>query len=588
MILSKLRQFLRANRPVQERENAEPALLEPKPMPRILGLSMVKNEQDIIEPFIRHNIRYLDALIVMDNASVDRTRAIALECARELGNVIICDSPEFEYNQSQRMTKLLHFAQSAFFADYVLFIDADEFISAPGKEALLEQLSQIPEGGVGRMPWKTFVVRPGQESAVGRDAPRAFSHRRAEEQPPFYKAALRLGSAYVPELVVVQGNHDVARHGELLPGIDLEGLPLLHFPVRSPAQLAGKSIVGWTAYVACNLEARNKSEGFQWRQAFDAISGGGIAAVSEALASASMNYAQDGQTASRPEPVPDAAPSNYVRRYSNGQYMDPLALVARSWEQSLTPVAPSVQLHRPEVMAAEAGVTATSFDASWHWDHLFFDIPPFRYIAEKYQPKSVLDIGCGIGQYLALFKAHGASAVFGIDGVPAEATRGVVEPGEYDSIDLTRAIALNQTFDLVLCVEVAEHLEETDCAVLLDTIGRHASQRIIFSAAEIGQPGHGHINCQQLPYWLTEWERRGWVPDLNDSLGMRALATMSWFRRNLVVLRRKEDPDDRSAAQKLIEISEKSYLWYDQEPGIREMPFLEPLFGPGQAYHPRS
>jgi hypothetical protein len=81
---------------------------------RIISLSMVKNEQDIIEPFIRHNSRYVDFMIIVDNASVDLTRRIAIDCARELKTIIIAGSEEFAYNQAERMTRLLHYCQSAF------------------------------------------------------------------------------------------------------------------------------------------------------------------------------------------------------------------------------------------------------------------------------------------------------------------------------------------------------------------------------------------------------------------------------------------------------------------------------------------
>src|SRR5215471_12056770 len=95
---------------------------------RVISLSMVKNEQDIIEPFVRHNLRFVDCMIVLDNGSVDETRTILVECARELGSVIFADSHEFAYKQSERMTRFLHGCQSAFFADFVLLLDADEFI----------------------------------------------------------------------------------------------------------------------------------------------------------------------------------------------------------------------------------------------------------------------------------------------------------------------------------------------------------------------------------------------------------------------------------------------------------------------------
>jgi hypothetical protein len=123
--------------------------------PRVVSLSMVKNEQDIIEPFIRHNVRFLDCMIILDNASVDETRRIALDCAREFGNVVIADSEEFSYTQAERMTRLLHYCQSVFFADFVLLLDADEFLGIGDRTAMMTILETIPPNGIGRLPRRT-------------------------------------------------------------------------------------------------------------------------------------------------------------------------------------------------------------------------------------------------------------------------------------------------------------------------------------------------------------------------------------------------------------------------------------------------
>jgi glycosyltransferase involved in cell wall biosynthesis len=42
----------------------------------LVGLAVVKNEADIIEAMIRHNLQFLDALVVVDNASADQTAQI--------------------------------------------------------------------------------------------------------------------------------------------------------------------------------------------------------------------------------------------------------------------------------------------------------------------------------------------------------------------------------------------------------------------------------------------------------------------------------------------------------------------------------
>ncbi|MDD6127049.1 MAG: glycosyltransferase family 2 protein [Veillonellaceae bacterium] len=45
-------------------------------MKKIVAISMVKNEMDIIESFVRHTLGFADLLIVADHKSTDRTREI--------------------------------------------------------------------------------------------------------------------------------------------------------------------------------------------------------------------------------------------------------------------------------------------------------------------------------------------------------------------------------------------------------------------------------------------------------------------------------------------------------------------------------
>lgn len=535
---------------------------------------MVKNEQDIIEPFIRHNSRLVDWMVILDNGSVDQTRRIALECARELGNVVVTDSGEFAYNQAERMTRLLHGCQSAFFADFVLFLDADEFVSAVDRQDLQAALDIIPAGSVGLLPWRTFVLKPGEERDA-QDPPRDMRWCRSGETPLYFKAALRLDGVYRPDLLVQQGNHNVvAGTGEPLPSLELGDLPLLHFPVRSRRQLVAKSIVGWMAYLAKSPSARHDGLGYQWRDSFDRVMGAPEAFEGDELCEASMRYAQQRQRIDWDRDVIEAEPPVYERRYSSGAFADPLRLIAESWERSLS-APPTIELQRPGVASGESTASSTSFDADWHWDHLFVDVAPFRYIAEKYRPAEVLDVGCGIGAYLRLFKDFGAGLVFGVDGIPFGAT--ALGADEYAQRDLSQPLELDRQFDLVVCVEVVEHLAKRDADRLLESLSRHALRVIVFSAASVGQPGHGHINCQPIEYWLERWAALGWIPILADSLGARSLSTMAWFHHNLVVLARGEASQGAEAIGVLRLIAAHPFKWYSQPPGIRLSAFSEPL-----------
>ena len=72
--------------------------------------------------------------------------------------------------------------------------------------------------------------------------------------------------------------------------------------------------------------------------------------------------------------------------------------------------------------------------------------------------------------------------------------------------------------------------------------------------------------------------------DLANSLGLRCLSTLSWFRRNLVVLRREISAETSVATAMLAEISERRFRWYSQRPGIRSTAFFEPLPAPPAGY----
>ena len=355
------------------------------PPPRLLGLSMVKNEQDVIEPFLRHHAALLDTIVLLDNASIDRTRAIALDCARELGNVVIGDSPEFSFLQSERTTRLLQAAQAAFRADYVFFLDADEFLSAPDRDTLLAALRPIPPEGAGLLQWRTFVIRPGQEDAVAADPPVRFTHRRLAEQPPFGKVVLRLDSATATGLTIAQGSHTATREGVEIPAVALDPLHLQHFPVRSSRQIAAKAVVGWTACVARDPGARGQNMCFQWRDAFDCLATGGQDAIKRELAEISFRYAQERSILEWDgELVEDTPAASTVRRYSDGSFADPLGLIACSWERSLAP---------------DAGVPGLD------------RLAPIRFVAELRAPSRVLVIGKDAGPLSALFDGLGIPCV---------------------------------------------------------------------------------------------------------------------------------------------------------------------------------
>src|SRR6266481_9634258 len=123
-------------------------------------------------------------------------------------------------------------------------------------------------------------------------------------------------------------------------------------------------------------------------------------------------------------------------------------------------------------------------------------------------PRSVLDVGCGSGAWLKAFQELGVSDYLGIDGVRLAPTDLLFDPSKFRAIDLTEPWSLGRTFDVVLCLEVGEHLPDRVAEMLVTSLCAHANT-VIFSAACPGQEGQGHINCQWPSYWQALFNRNG-------------------------------------------------------------------------------
>lgn len=542
------------------------------PILQSIGLCMVRNEQDIIEPFLRHNARLLDLLILLDNCSTDATREIAVATARDVGNVIVADQPDRAYNQSAIMSRMLSFAQSAGFADHVLLLDADEFLSASDPDHLSEQLRRIPPGTCGLLPWKTFVPDPLLSDIDFPDPLDRMTRCRKNEVPQFCKAVLRLNGSLDPRIVVAQGNHTIRDgKGKPLPSMLLEETPLLHFPLRSANQLLTKGVLGWLANEARAKKGKKPTEGYQWKHLHD-IAVSGQTVDSARVAQEAMDYAQDEKGRSFLQHTTEAAHGvRVVRKHSNGQFRSAQELIAAA-KSADAPT--SFRLPPPPGAVVGSTKVENAFDATRHWENMFIDEPFIRAALDLLAPKSVLDLGCGSGLYPLLYRHCGVLDVLGVDGMELEAT--VLDAGTYLKADLQHPFDAGRKFDVVICLEVVEHLHPDATGVILDTIARHVVDggTIMFSMAEPRQPGNGHINCRTISEVLDLWASRGWFPDVAQTVGLRAIASMSWFRRNTLILRRVAD-DGRSGLLK--RIGQMPFIWYGQKPGHRSVAFDEPF-----------
>lgn len=121
--------------------------------------------------------------------------------------------------------------------------------------------------------------------------------------------------------------------------------------------------------------------------------------------------------------------------------------------------------------------------------------------------KTVLDVGCGQGAWGMSIDPVNYT---GIDGDYIQANQLLIQPDQFIAHDLTKKINLRKKFDLVISLEVAEHLPPEAADTFIDNLCRH-SDTILFSAAIPKQGGNNHLNEQWQSYWADKFITRGFA-----------------------------------------------------------------------------
>lgn len=151
--------------------------------------------------------------------------------------------------------------------------------------------------------------------------------------------------------------------------------------------------------------------------------------------------------------------------------------------------------------------------------------------------ESVVDVGCANGFLLETFRAADKQ-IAGIE--LSAAVVELLDPAVREAVAIGDFAELAGSWDLVCCVEVAEHIVPDRSLDLVDTLTRAARDWIYFTAAPPGQGGHGHINCRPHDEWLAEFAERGWQVDSQRTDELRReleqLERAAWLRGNSFLL----------------------------------------------------
>ncbi len=155
-------------------------------------------------------------------------------------------------------------------------------------------------------------------------------------------------------------------------------------------------------------------------------------------------------------------------------------------------------------------------------------------------PKSVVDVGCGIGTWLKAWFELGVDDVFGIDGDYVSRDQLLIPIDRFMPMDLSAPTKFSRRFDLVESLEVAEHLPHASAEDFVSFLCSLGSV-VLFSAAVPGQGGTNHINEQWPEYWVGIFQRQGFVliDTLRDCIWNNPDIEY-WYCQNVVLFVRAE------------------------------------------------
>lgn len=150
------------------------------------------------------------------------------------------------------------------------------------------------------------------------------------------------------------------------------------------------------------------------------------------------------------------------------------------------------------------------YERNEHWLGFFGGIG--KRIVDEICPGSVLDAGCAMGFLVEELRNRGVDA-YGLDASEYAIRR--VHPSVKPYVwrgSVTEQ--LPQRYDLIVCIEVLEHLRPADAEKAIANFCQHADD-VLFSSTPFDYKEATHINVQPPEYWAELFARHGLFHDLD-------------------------------------------------------------------------
>ncbi|MBN2146105.1 MAG: methyltransferase domain-containing protein [Anaerolineales bacterium] len=167
-------------------------------------------------------------------------------------------------------------------------------------------------------------------------------------------------------------------------------------------------------------------------------------------------------------------------------------------------------------------------------------------IVSDIQPKRVLDAGCALGILVEMLRQRGVEA-WGID-ISQYAIQNVHPDYQpYCQVGSILESFPHPNYDLIVCIEVLEHLPPQDAEKAIANLCRH-SDDILFSSTPYDYKEATHFNVQPPEFWAENFARQGFFHDLDFDATFLTPWAMRFRRVNTSLVRLVHDYERRIMA----------------------------------------
>lgn len=249
-------------------------------MTKIVSLTKIKNESDIVEAFVRYHVNIFDEMYFVENGSFDGTYEILCALKKEGLPITIFDESGSEFEVERFANEYLYKAAELSKADWIVPIDTDEFLSTKNRNNPRSYLMEQDTGAVLSIHWRTYIYKDVNEQEPF--LPDQFHCYRLEEYESTKKIIVPAMALKNKDFYLLAGYHSWWSSSGYREISD-DNLILAHYPVRSILQIKKQLIVNRIGKI---MRDENASQSWHWKSIYNQLKSEQID-----LESISMHYA---------------------------------------------------------------------------------------------------------------------------------------------------------------------------------------------------------------------------------------------------------------------------------------------------------